>query len=139
MVGVCHVIHQAFVTACQIASNHGHVKMAYHKSSCKMEHEKIQKKNMPLSIPWPLGGIPSAASATALALLDASEGHPFRAAVLLGDQLQLHALMQHGLGQDWHLEAQVAMPQGAAAVSLTGDQQKVLVPGENSEGDGSIY
>jgi hypothetical protein len=79
---------------------------------------------MPLSIPWPLGGIPSAASATALALLDASEGHPFRAAVLLGDQLQLHALMQHGLGQDWHLEAQVAMPQGAAAVSLTGDQQR---------------
>jgi len=74
-----------------------------------------------------LPGIPSAASATALALLDASEGHPFRAAVLLGDQLQLHALMQHGLGQDWHLEAQVAMPQGAAAVSLTGDQQKVLV------------
>ncbi|CAL1146489.1 unnamed protein product, partial [Cladocopium goreaui] len=73
-----------------------------------------------------LPGIPSAASATALALLDASEGHPFRAAVLLGDQLQLHALMQHGLGQDWHLEAQVAMPQGAAAVSLTGDQQKVL-------------
>ena len=100
---------------------------------------KNTKKNMPLSIPWPLGGIPSAASATALALLDASEGHPFRAAVLLGDQLQLHALMQHGLGQDWHLEAQVAMPQGAAAVSLTGDQQKVLVPGENSEGDGSIY
>lgn len=66
------------------------------------------------------------------------EAENLRAATLHQDQLSLHELLRHGLEAQWRLAATVQLPTGGAAVSLTGDQQKIVVPGMPRGGQGEV-
>eukprot|EP00438_Fugacium_kawagutii_P022173 Skav235068 [mRNA] locus=scaffold3466:29295:35058:- [translate_table: standard] len=48
-----------------------------------------------------------------------------------GGALAVHALLRHGLEAQWRLAATAQLSGATAAVSLTGDEQKILVPGRN--------
>jgi len=84
---------------------------------------RASSKCMELDLP----GIPEAKEAKAVVVLDAMEGHPFRAALAFASgDMKLHELRHHGLEHHWHLATSMKLPYGEVA-GLTGDHQKILV------------